>query len=65
MGFRKVNEESLREVSSENKPLKEYKVNQDGVWPLLSAEDLVGLQEPAKASARKQLAEAGQKEKTD
>ena len=61
MGFRKVNEESIKEVSSENKPKKEYKINKDGCYPIFDAEDLRRMQEPSKDYARKQLAEGAMK----
>ena len=56
-GFQKVNQDSMNEVTSENRPTKEYRINEDGVWPLFDADTLAKMQDPARDYARKQLAE--------
>ena len=56
-GYLKVNEESLKEVSSKDRPIKEYKVNTDVFMDVLQPEDLERIQDPCKDYARKVLAQ--------
>lgn len=66
LGFKRVNEESLKEVTG-SKLIRKYHVNKENIFPLLPKDVLPRVQEPSRDWATKKLGleKTGQEERQD